>query len=92
MKKHRPQFHDADLRTIAWRAMEKYGFEPRFPPRVMDEVNRMQERTFSEIPKDTRDLRALLWSSIDNVDSQCLDQLELLRAFTGGKDPGFWLL
>ena len=76
MKKHRPHLHNVDLRTIAWHAMEKYGFEPRFPPQVMDDVNAMQERIFADIPGDTRDLRALLWSSIDNHDSQDLDQLE----------------
>ncbi len=76
MKEHRPRHQEVDLRTIAWHAMEKYGFEPRFSPQVMDEVNGMKERTFSTIPKDTRDLRSLLWSSIDNYDSQDLDQLE----------------
>ncbi|HVP96344.1 RNB domain-containing ribonuclease [Methanoregula sp.] len=74
MKKPRP--HDIDLRTIAWRAMEKYGFVARFPPPVMDEVNGMQERIFAGCPEETCDLRHLLWSSIDNHDSQDLDQLE----------------
>ena len=76
MKKHRPHLHDIDLRSIAWHAMEKYGFESRFPTQVMDEVNAMQERIYSDIPEGFRDLRALLWSSIDNHDSQDLDQLE----------------
>jgi len=76
MKKHRPHLHDIDLRSIAWHAMEKYGFESRFPPQVMDEVNAIQERIYSDIPESMRDLRALLWSSIDNHDSQDLDQLE----------------
>jgi VacB/RNase II family 3'-5' exoribonuclease len=43
---------------------------------VIDDVNAMRERAFSDIPKDARDLRTLLWSSIDNHDSQDLDQLE----------------
>ena len=76
MKRHHVHLHEVDLRTIAWRAMEKYGFEPRFPPRVIDDVNAMQERAFQNIPGDTKDLRTLLWSSIDNHDSQDLDQLE----------------
>ena len=68
--------------------MEKYGFEPRFPPQVMDEVNAMQERTFVDLPKDTRDLRALLWSSIDDHDSQDLDQLEYCERMPDGTDTG----
>ena len=84
MKNHRLHPHDIDLKTIAWHAMEKYGFEPRFPPQVMDEVNAMQERTFVDIPKDTRDLRTLLWSSIDNHDSQDLDQLEYCERMPDG--------
>jgi VacB/RNase II family 3'-5' exoribonuclease len=76
MKHHRRHLHTVDLRTIAWNAMEKYGFESRFPPGVIDDVNAMQEHSFSDIPGDARDLRILLWSSIDNNDSQDLDQLE----------------
>ncbi len=51
----------------------------------MDEVNKMQEQAFSNIPKDLRDLRALLWSSIDNVDSQDLDQIEYCERLPEGK-------
>ena len=76
MKNHRPQLHNVDLRSIAWHAMEKYGFAARFPPPVMDEVSAMEERVFVACPEGTCDLRALLWSSIDNHDSQDLDQLE----------------
>jgi VacB/RNase II family 3'-5' exoribonuclease len=76
MKHHREHLPIPDLRTIAWHAMEKYGFEPRFPPGVIDDVNAMQEHTFSDLPADARDLRTLLWSSIDNHDSRDLDQLE----------------
>jgi exoribonuclease-2 len=76
MRDHRKHLHSVDFKTIAWHAMEKYGFEPRFPPGVIDDVNTMKEEGFSDIPKDTRDLRTLLWSSVDNHDSQDLDQLE----------------
>jgi exoribonuclease-2 len=75
MKNH-SRHTETDLRNIAWHAMEKYGFVPHFPPRVIDDVNAMQERIFSEVPENTRDLRGILWSSIDNHDSQDLDQLE----------------
>ena len=64
-----------DLRAIAVMAMEKYGFRPRFPEPVLQEVSALPNRITS--PKEgTRDFRSLLWSSIDNSDSMDLDQLE----------------
>ena len=74
-----------DLRSIAWTAMGKYGFEPAFPKTVMQEVNSMHERAFTGISGDVRDLRSLLWSSIDNADSMDLDQLEYCERSTGGE-------
>jgi len=56
--------------------MEKYGFVPRYPPAVMDQVGLIQEQKFQKVPDNTEDLRSLLWSSIDNHDSRDLDQLE----------------
>jgi len=55
-----------DLKPIAWHAMEKYGFAPRFPQPVIREVNAIHERTFTDVQNDAGDLRHLLWSSIDN--------------------------
>jgi len=75
---------EADLKTIVWQAMEKYGFAPRFPPRVIDDVSAMQERLFTELPAGVRDSRLILWSSIDNRDSQDLDQLEYCERNPGG--------
>jgi len=71
MKKHRK----IDLRAIAWHAMEKYGFEPRFPDPVIEEVNALAEDLPAE-GHSVQDLTMLLWSSIDNYDSLDLDQLE----------------
>jgi exoribonuclease-2 len=76
--------HDIDLKSIAWHAMGKYGFEARFSPAVIDEVNRIQEKTFSP-SSDMRDLRSLLWSSIDNFDSLDLDQLEYCERGESGE-------
>jgi VacB/RNase II family 3'-5' exoribonuclease len=72
MKPH----HPIDLKTIAVNAMMKYGFEPRFPDSVVREVNALPAETLPSLKEDTRDLRMLLWSSIDNYDSMDLDQLE----------------
>jgi len=65
-----------DLKGIAVSAMRKYGFEPRFPASVIEEVRAMNAWTFSASGKNIRDLRTLLWSSIDNYDSMDLDQIE----------------
>ncbi|MDK2974297.1 MAG: exoribonuclease [Methanofollis sp.] len=62
-----------DLRAIAWDAMRKYGFDPDFPRAVEKEVDAIEAPA---IPGDVRDLRALLWSSVDNIDSMDLDQIE----------------
>lgn len=68
--------HDVDLKGIAWNAMGKYGFSPGFPHSVVKEVNAMDAGLFEKSRQDVRDMRSLLWSSIDNIDSRDLDQVE----------------
>jgi VacB/RNase II family 3'-5' exoribonuclease len=75
--------HAVDMQAIARNAMNKYGFSSSFTQPVLDEVNAIQGRIFAEGDKDCRDLRDLLWSSIDNWDSMDLDQLEYCE-----KGPG----
>jgi len=65
-----------DLKAIAGMAMEKYGFRSRFPAAVLDEIGALQDQVPTMEGSSYRDLRALLWSSIDNSDSMDLDQLE----------------
>lgn len=65
-----------NLSAIAREAMERYGFEPEFPNAVMREVSKIEESTILDRKGDTRDMRHLLWSSIDNFDSEDLDQVE----------------
>ena len=74
-----------DLKTIAWHAMGKYGFEARFPSSVIEEVNTLHAKTYSSGEKGVRDLHMLLWSSIDNHDSLDLDQLEYCERGTNGE-------
>jgi exoribonuclease-2 len=81
MKK--PRF--IDLKAVAGMAMEKYGFKPRFPEPVMEEVNAITDKVPSYTGKTTKDLRSLLWSSIDNIDSMDLDQLEYCERGPGGE-------
>jgi len=62
--------------AIAWDAMKKYGFRPQYPNAVMQEVAAMDAEDQKWPKHSTKDLRALLWCSIDNFDSVDLDQLE----------------
>lgn len=66
----------ADLKAIAWEAMKKYDFRPQFPQTVKQEIEGFGEGIPKTLPGDTLDLRDLLWSSIDNFDSEDLDQIE----------------
>ncbi len=76
---------NVDLKAIAGMAMEKYGFKPRFPAPVLEEVNAITDKAHSYGGTRTKDLRHLLWSSIDNIDSMDLDQLEYCERGTGGE-------
>ena len=69
----------ADLKAIAWEAMKKYDFRPQFPLAVKQEIDALGDALPVVLPKDTRDLRDLLWSSIDNFDSEDLDQIEYVE-------------
>jgi exoribonuclease-2 len=65
-----------DLRAIAFHAMEKYGFEPTFPMKVVQEIDALDPAAIPKSEDGIRDLRPLLWSSIDNDDTLDFDQLE----------------
>lgn len=65
-----------DLEAIARDTMERYGFNPVFPKEVIREVNSVEEKAAGAPVPGTKDLRRLMWSSIDNVDSMDLDQIE----------------
>ena len=69
------------LRAAATAVMRDNGFTPEFSPDVLREVNRLGDET---IPAAARDMRALLWSSIDNRESRDLDQVEVAERLGGG--------
>lgn len=72
-----PNYNKVDLHAIAREAMEKYDFQFQFPKAVIKEVKAINEEPLLKSESgDVRDLRELLWSSIDNVESLDLDQLE----------------
>jgi VacB/RNase II family 3'-5' exoribonuclease len=68
------QAHRELLRRIARRAMIERGLEPEFPAAVVAQLDGITE---APLASGLRDLRALLWASIDNDDSRDLDQLSV---------------
>ena len=82
--------HDAnpshlDLQAIAKRIMEQRGFEPDFPAAVSDQLATLrQSPPRIRAGGDIRDLRSLLWSSIDNDTSRDLDQIEVAERAPNG--------
>ena len=78
-----PTSHRARLRAIAVRAMREHGLDPEFPADARAQVAAMTgpPQTTEE---PARDLRALLWCSIDNDDSRDLDQLSVAETATNG--------
>jgi VacB/RNase II family 3'-5' exoribonuclease len=62
--------------------MQDRGLDPDFPPEAQAEAASLSSPAQDALP-GTRDLRQLLWSSIDNDDSRDLDQLEVAEAQPG---------
>lgn len=68
---------DVDLHRIARDVMRARGFDPQFSPEVELQVSQLPHGLPVGTDHDIRDLRHLLWSSIDNDDSRDLDQIEV---------------
>jgi exoribonuclease-2 len=75
--------HRHDLTAIARRVMTERGLLPDFSPAVMGEVARIHAATADGDP-GARDLRGLLWCSIDNDDSRDLDQVTVAEPMANG--------
>ncbi|MBZ5640385.1 MAG: RNB domain-containing ribonuclease [Acidobacteriia bacterium] len=75
--------HRANLAAIARQAMIERGLEPDFPPEVRREVAGIASP--ARAGDSLRDLRELLWASIDNDDSRDLDQLTVAAELPGGR-------
>ncbi len=75
--------HKQALRDIARRAMIQRGLLPDFSPAALAETS-VLARAPSEASASIRDLRGLLWASIDNDDSRDLDQLSVAEPLVGG--------
>jgi exoribonuclease-2 len=74
-----------DLQSVAQQIMLVHGFEPEFPPEVQQQLADLKAHPPQMAPgADIRDLRNLLWSSIDNDSSRDLDQIEVAERLPDG--------
>jgi exoribonuclease-2 len=70
-----------DLTARAHQAMVEAGFHPDFPPEIAAEIQADARRAAAN---GSKDLRSLLWSSIDNDHSRDLDQVEYVERLPEG--------
>jgi exoribonuclease-2 len=74
-----------DLQAAAKQAMLENGFEPDFPPQVQQQLEQLKTQSPQVVPSaNIRDMRTLLWSSIDNDTSRDLDQVEMAERLPNG--------
>ena len=73
-----------DLRAAAHQEMLAQGFQPDFSPQVVQQVKALEARKEPPAADGVRDLRSMLWSSIDNDSSRDLDQAEVAERMDGG--------
>src|ERR1700674_1236972 len=79
-------FRRIDLQAAAKQIMIEKGFEPAFPPQVQQELEELKAHPPKVEPTpNIRDLRNLLWSSIDNDTSRDLDQAEVAERLPNGE-------
>jgi len=80
-----PHGNHYDLAALARQEMIAEGFTPDFPPEVARQVAALRAHTVQPAPDGAvRDLRGLLWSSIDNDTSRDLDQIEVAERLSNG--------
>ena len=72
-----------DLQAIARQVMIEHGFQPDFSSAVHKQLQTIRSQG-PAATKNVRDLRSLLWSSIDNDTSRDLDQIEVVERTSDG--------
>jgi VacB/RNase II family 3'-5' exoribonuclease len=74
-----------DLQAIAKDVMQQHGFQPDFSPAVQQQLAQLRAQPPQIVAsQEVRDLRNLLWSSIDNDTSRDLDQIEVAQPLPNG--------
>ena len=77
-------YNNFDLAAAAREEMIEHGFDPDFPQAVEQQVTEIAADPQPAANGAVRDLRQLLWSSIDNDTSRDLDQIEVAERVDGG--------
>jgi exoribonuclease II len=73
----------SELQRIARQALCARGLLPDFDPSALAQLERIRPHAFTPTGK-SKDLRSLLWCSIDNDESRDLDQLSVAEALGDG--------
>jgi len=74
-----------NLLAAAHAAMLEHGFQPDLTEAAAAETACIASQTETVLPAGAKDLRTLLWSSIDNNDSKDLDQIEWAEKLGDGR-------
>ena len=74
-----------DLVAAAHASMIEHGFEPDFPKGTEAELAQIKAHAEVSATDGVKDLRSLLWSSIDNDTSKDLDQIEWAEQLADGR-------
>src|SRR5438477_7557235 len=83
--KNQSHMNSIDLSAIAHRAMIDAGFVPDVPRSLLGELPSLESKPPKAVADPgTRDLRSLLWSSIDDRKSRDLDQVEYAERLPSG--------
>jgi len=73
-----------DLPARAHQEMLAAGFAPDFEPAVKQQIQTIEQNANNFDRNALKDLRSLLWSSIDNPESKDLDQIEYAEELPDG--------
>src|SRR5690349_12711574 len=71
------------LEDLAWRSMREKYLAPDFPPEALQQAEALHGPA-EEDSSSIRDLRSLMWVSIDNDDSRDLDQITVAEDLGDG--------
>jgi VacB/RNase II family 3'-5' exoribonuclease len=74
-----------DFEALAKQSLTAHGFKPEFGPEVEQQLAELRAHPPAvQASNEIRDMRKLLWSSIDNDTSRDLDQLEYAEQLPNG--------